>query len=236
MDKIEKLKELKSLLDSGVIDQKEFDQLKIEIIGGVVEKVAEKVSATELESIKIHNQIWAIKNLDVGTFRNGDVIYEAKSDAEWEAAGEQGRPAWCNYDNDPVNGKKYGKLYNWYAVNDPRGLAPKDWHIPSDAEWKELTDNLGGEKSAGTKMKSTKGWELDCTGTNTSGFTALPCGMRIIEGPFEEGGIKCFWWSSSILHETNAFCIYIEDNRTECWNGCYYDHKMGLSVRCLKDG
>jgi len=109
------------------------------------------------QQIKIGAQTWAAKNLDVSSFRNGDAITEAKTTAEWTAAGEQGKPAWCYYENDPANGAKYGKLYNWYAVNDPRVLAPKGWHMPSDEEWTILTDYLGGENGAGTKMKSSNG-------------------------------------------------------------------------------
>ena len=71
------------------------------------------------------------KNLNVSRFRNGEIIFEAKTIEEWEKAGENKTPAWCYYNNNPTNGAKYGKLYNWYAVNDIRALAPKGWHIPS---------------------------------------------------------------------------------------------------------
>ena len=98
------------------------------------------------------------KNLDVITFRNGDTIPLAKTNQEWEEAGENGRPAWCYYENNSQNGEKYGKLYNWFAVNDPRGLAPAGWHIANDKEWKTLTDLLGGDKVAGKKLKSSFGW------------------------------------------------------------------------------
>ena len=98
-------------------------------------------------------------NLDVDRFRNGDPIPHAQTEEEWLYAGENGQPAWCYYDNDPKNGKKYGKLYNWYAVNDYRGLAPKGYHIPSDEEWSVLTRFLGGVYIAGDKMKSTTGWD-----------------------------------------------------------------------------
>ncbi len=73
-------------------------------------------------------------------------------------AGKEGKPAWCYYENKTENGSKYGKLYNWYAVNDPRGLSPAGWHVSSDAEWRQTTDFLGGEDAAGTKMKSSTGW------------------------------------------------------------------------------
>jgi uncharacterized protein (TIGR02145 family) len=118
------------------------------------------------KSVKIGNQTWMTENLNVERFRNGDLIPQAKTNVEWEKAGKEGKPAWCYYDNDPKNGAKYGKLYNWYAVNDPRGLAPAVWHIPTDTEWSTLDNQLGDD--AGKKMKSTSGWDswdenLTCT-------------------------------------------------------------------------
>ena len=118
----------------------------------------------QAQTVTIGTQVWTTKNLDVSTFRNGDVIPQASTDEAWEAAGENKQPAWCYYDNDPKNGTKYGKLYNWYAVNDPRGLAPAGYHIPTDAEWTVLSDYLGGEDVAGKKMKSTSGWDSYTTG------------------------------------------------------------------------
>jgi uncharacterized protein (TIGR02145 family) len=109
------------------------------------------------KSVKIGTQTWMIENLNVERFRNGDLIPQAKTNDEWERAGENKKPAWCYYDNDPKNGAKYGKLYNWYAVNDPRGLAPAGWHVPTDTEWTTLGDYLGND--AGMKMKSTSGWD-----------------------------------------------------------------------------
>jgi uncharacterized protein (TIGR02145 family) len=108
------------------------------------------------KSVKIGTQTWMTENLNVERFRNGDLISQAKTNEEWERAGKNKQPAWCYYDNDPKNGAKYGKLYNWYAVNDPRGLAPAGWQLPSDAEWTTLGDQLGNDASK--KMKSTSGW------------------------------------------------------------------------------
>ena len=118
------------------------------------------------KTVTIGSQVWMAKNLEVSTFRNGDVIPQATSNAEWGAAGENKQPAWCYYDNDSKNGVKYGKLYNWYAVNDPRGLAPAGYHVPTDAEWTTLENFLSDDE--GKKMKSTSGWEnwaedLECT-------------------------------------------------------------------------
>jgi uncharacterized protein (TIGR02145 family) len=116
-----------------------------------------------VKGVAIGTQTWTVKNLDVATFRNGDQIPQAKTDEEWKAAGDNKQPAWCYYDNKVANGTKYGKLYNWYAVNDYRGLAPAGWHVPTDAEWKVLIKSLGDD--AGKKMKSTLGWsplEVTC--------------------------------------------------------------------------
>jgi len=111
------------------------------------------------QAIKIGTQTWATKNLNVAKFRNGDVISQAKTDEEWEAAGDNKQPAWCYYENNTANGTKYGKLYNWYAVVDYRGLAPTGHHIPTDEEWTVLSTFLGGEDVAGKKMKSSSGWD-----------------------------------------------------------------------------
>jgi uncharacterized protein (TIGR02145 family) len=122
------------------------------------------VNASYAQTVTIGKQIWHAKNLNVFTFRNGDPIPEAKTDEEWSWASDNEQPAWCYYNNDPANGSKYGKLYNWYAVNDPRGLAPAGYHIPTKAEWDALTVYLGGEDIAGNAMKSTSGWRSYTTG------------------------------------------------------------------------
>ena len=120
-----------------------------------------------IKGVAIGTQVWTTKNLDVATFRNGDAIPQAKTDEEWEVAGNNKQAAWCYYENNTANGTKYGKLYNWYAVNDYRGLAPAGWHVPTDEEWTVLSTFLGGEDLAGKKMKSTSGWNsYDCKKCN----------------------------------------------------------------------
>lgn len=123
-----------------------------------------------IEEIKIGNQIWMKRNLDLDAFRNGDPIPQATSNEEWVLASKNKQPAWCYYDNDLLNGEKYQKLYNWYAVNDPRGLAPNGFHIPSNDEWSILINYLGGNHfwDAGTKMKNLTGWIDNRYGTNES--------------------------------------------------------------------
>ena len=192
-------------------------------------------NAADQSTVKIGNQEWMTNNLNVSTFKNGDTIKEAKSDKAWQKAGEERKPAWCYYDNDPKNGNKYGRLYNWYAVTDPRGLAPSGWHIPSEEEWTTLADNLGGDDdAAGKKMKSKAGWYDNGNGSNTSGFSGLPGGGRGNNGTFNFIGKYGGWWSST------------ENDADDAWNrdllytngdvGRYSSSKTyGFSVRCLRD-
>lgn len=190
------------------------------------------------KEIKIGTQTWATKNLDVSPFRNGDTIPETKTNEEWMKAGNAGKPAWCYYDNDPANGKKYGKLYNWYAINDPRGLAPKGWHIPSDAEWIELTNYLGGEKEAFLKMKDIKDWNdyngKAGNGNNQSGFSGTPGGDRSFSGIYSGIGSSSSWWSSSEVTKDFACYRSIDNNFGFVFKGGNVKG-FGLSVRCLKD-
>jgi uncharacterized protein (TIGR02145 family) len=117
-----------------------------------------------MEEVIIGSQIWMAENLNVSTFRNGDAIPQTKTVEEWKHAGENKQPAWCYFDNNPKYGPKFGKLYNWYAVNDPRCLAPVGWHVPCDLEWTQLTNFLGGFEIAGYKMKKPGEWPETKTG------------------------------------------------------------------------
>ena len=183
----------------------------------------------EENEIKIGDQTWTNKNLDVSAYKNGDAIPQVQDEEEWV---NLTRGAWCYYENETENGTTYGKLYNWFAVNDARGLAPKGYHIPSDAEWTILTDNLGDE--AGTKMKSTTGWDEDGNGTNTSGFAGLPGGCRNSNNSFENIGEDSCWWSSSELNTTSAWYRYL---RSYFGNVLRSSNQKqdGFSVRCLRD-
>lgn len=136
--------------------------------------------------VSIGTQVWMTKNLNVDTFLNGDVIKEAKTMAEWIKAGLNKQPAWCQYNNDPTNGIKYGKLYNWFAINDYRGLAPKGYHIPSDVEWSILYDFLDADETKVIlKMKSENGWNKyitdgtkpcpNCLSWNVEYRSKVPC-------------------------------------------------------------
>jgi uncharacterized protein (TIGR02145 family) len=197
-------------------------------------KYKAELKIIQFNSVKIGNQVWMTENLNVERFRNGDPIPEAKTAEEWKRAGEKKQPAWCYYDNDPKNGAKYGKLYNWYAVKDSRGLAPTGWHIPSDAEWTKLTDFLGGIDAAGTKMKSTSGWVQNGNGTNSSGFNGLPGGYRGSSGTFNDIGELGTWWNSSEDGTDGAWYRYLGCGSGNVSRGDY-PKRDGFSVRCLRD-
>ena len=184
--------------------------------------------------ITIGGQAWAPKNLDVVTYRNGDPIPEVQAASTWS---NLTTGAWCYYENNTANGTTYGKLYNWYAVNDPRGLAPNGYHIPTDAEWTTLTSYLGGTVTAGGKMKEagTSHWlSPNTNATNSSGFTGLPGGFRFTDGGFYNIGFSGYWWSSSEATTNSAWdrnLFYYEGNVNSYGN----DERVGFSVRCLRD-
>src|ERR1035437_5349172 len=177
------------------------------------------IDGHQYKTVKIGKQVWMAENLNVSHFRNGDPITEAEDAGAWSQAGQERKPAWCYYDSNPVNGRTYHKLYNWYAVNDKRGLAPKGWHGPSKLEWADLTDYLGGDNVAGGKLKSTRGWESNGNGTNVSGFAGLPGGYRNDAGAFSDVGNVGFWWSSSESNTTKAWSRYLYYNGGGIYKG-----------------
>ena len=92
--------------------------------------------------VKIGDQIWSSSNLNTDTFRNGVAIKRVRTSQEWMDALYSKTPAWCYYNDDDANGIKFGKLYNYYAVFDERGLAPVGWHVPTLEEWQKLESNV----------------------------------------------------------------------------------------------
>lgn len=192
------------------------------------------------KSIKIGSQEWSTENLDVAKFRNGDVIAEANSYQAWEKACIEGTPVWCYYNNDPVRYKRFGKLYNFWAVMDKRKLAPEGWHVPSDAEWATLAETLGGVDSAGKSMKSANGWKLGGNGDNKSGFNGLAGGYRSHEkpayygGPFFEIGSGGYWWSTTRYLVDNSYCRVLSYKNGGLEKNSFV-MTAGLSVRLVRD-
>ena len=205
----------------------------------VTAKVGTASFSCENQDIQICNQFWMGCNLDVDTYRNGDPIPEVTNPTQWE---NLTTGAWCYIVNDQAYGEIYGKLYNWYAVNDPRGLAPDGWHIPTDAEWTELTNCLGGSSVAGGKLKfpGTKEdgnglWRSPNTGaTNESGFSALPGGYCSILGGFIDIGLLGIYWSATDVSDTVAWGRTLRYDTTNIYRKSG-SKVLGFSVRCVRD-
>lgn len=185
--------------------------------------------------INIGTQNWLQTNLNVSHYRNGDPIPQVTDPTEWY---NLTTGAWCYYNNDSATyASLYGKIYNWYAVADPRGLAPQGWHIPDTIEWNTLQDFLGGELIAGDKLKDTTIWVNNGIGvmaTNSSGFTALPGGYRDFPGPFNDVTRYTSWWSSNSDGPGYAWYRALLDN-CSCLYKYWDSNRTGFSVRCIKD-
>jgi uncharacterized protein (TIGR02145 family) len=181
-----------------------------------------------------NGQEWMAENLRTTSYANGDPIPNVTIGIEW---GRLTTGAWVHYNNDSLYENPYGKLYNWYTVNDSRNVCPTGWHVPSDAEWTVLSDYLGGESVAGGKMKSTgtQYWlSPNQYATNESGFSGLPGGGRIDAFPFEYIGAVGDWWSSTDTGGGAAFTRALFCD----WGGINNStdpKQYGNSVRCLRD-
>jgi len=208
-----------------------------------------RVTNIDIPQVQIGSQIWAKRNLDVLTYRNGDTIPQVTDPTEWR---NLTTGAWCYYNNDPAMGEIYGKLYNWYAVRDPRGLSPEGWKIPSDSDWNILSNYLGGDSIAGGKLKSTgtNYWlGTNYYGTNDYGFDALPSGCRGEDGTFAGLGLISKHRSSDSTSRTDCGGINFRyvgkgriiygDSFQSCeWSRLYNagsEYFYGISVRCLKN-
>jgi uncharacterized protein (TIGR02145 family) len=184
-------------------------------------------------TVRIGNQFWLKENLKTIRYNDGTNIPLVTDNAAWSVLNS---PAYCWYNNDIGNKNTYGALYNWYAVNTSK-LCPTGWHVPSDAEWTQLTNYLGGEGVAGGKIKETgtTHWESPNTGaTNESGFTALPAGIRGLDGTFHSIWRYSDWWSATVMASNAAFCRQISFSSYEV-SSSGANKEAGFSVRCLKD-
>ncbi|WNM19382.1 fibrobacter succinogenes major paralogous domain-containing protein [Flavobacterium capsici] len=192
------------------------------------------INGTAYNSVILNGQEWTTKNLSVTKYRNGDVIPQVQDATQWAALTTG---AWCYYSYQTSNGTVYGKLYNWYAVNDPRGLAPTGWHIPTNSEWISLIDFLGGSQEAGGLLKEagTSHWQSPNTNaTNSSGITALPGGYCMANGSFSSLGTIGYWWVADSYNSTNAWCAGLYHN-TKTISRAPIDKKQGFSVRVVKN-
>jgi uncharacterized protein (TIGR02145 family) len=186
-------------------------------------------------TVKIGKQVWMAQNLRVSRYNNGDSIKYIVNDTTWKAV-TQG--AWCFYGNAQFLDPAYGKLYNWYAINDPRGIAPKGWRIPTISDWQQLVDSVGGLDSAGANLKEVSlFWQQANPATNKSGFSARPGGIRGVTSTigYSENINRLGWyWSSSPANQYIVMCILLfHYNTTVSFGGAPIN--AGLSIRCIKN-
>jgi uncharacterized protein (TIGR02145 family) len=191
-------------------------------------------------TVTIGTQVWLQRNLDVSHYRNGDTIPEVTDPNVFDTITTG---AWSYYNNSPANEAIYGKLYNWYAVNDLRGLAPQGWHVPGISEWTSLVNYVHGYNSGGALMDTSALWIIMNTGaTNSSGFTGLPGGAGF-EGTsqfYANLGYAGYWWSATEQDTAYAgYCSLSQCCGTPNYSNVIvvdYNRKVnGQSVRCVRD-
>jgi uncharacterized protein (TIGR02145 family) len=191
-------------------------------------------------TVTLGTQVWMVENLKVTKYRNGDPIPNVTGNKSWN---ELTTDAYCNYDNDTTNVTTYGRLYNWYAVNDNRKIAPTGWHVPADEEWATLGAYLGGNIVAGGKMKEpgTAHWiNPNPVATSSCGFKGLPGGIRTSYDNnlwvFAYIGQIGAFWSSTNRSESEAWMRFLTSYDKVLSSGELPTYKIfGYSVRCIKD-
>jgi uncharacterized protein (TIGR02145 family) len=203
------------------------------------------IDGNEYQIVTIGTQVWMAENLKVTHYRNGDTIPNVIDNSAWYSLNTG---AYCEYENNIGNATTYGRLYNWYAANDTRNIAPAGWHVPSDDEWKQMEMFLGMSQAQADSISfrgNNEGGKLKETGTahwrntnvgatNESGFTALPGGYRSSGGDFHMLNDYALFWTKTI------YSTYFAWSR-----GLYYSYatvirgnsnnQYGFSVRCVKD-
>jgi len=196
-------------------------------------------------TITIGTQIWLVENLKTTHYRNGDAIANVTDNTTWNNLTTGG---YCDYNNNSNNVSTYGRLYNWYAVNDSRNIAPAGWHVATDNDWKILEIFLGMSQQAadstmvwrgtdqGNKLKEAGNthWLSPSAGTNSSGFSAFPGGYRFNSGSFTNMGSNGLWWTSTVYNTTFAWYRDISYNKPNVYRSYHYKN-FGFNVRCVKD-
>ncbi len=207
------------------------------------------IDGNEYRTIEIGNQVWMAENLRTSRYRNGEDIIYVMSNSEWQDLNQEQTGAWAFYNNHAGN-EPFGLLYNWYAVNDFRGLCPTGWRVATDQDWQQLERYLGMNRNeanttgwrgqnanVGGKLKAegTEFWRSPNTGaTNESGFTALAGGYRFTSGSFSYLTFFGYWWTATEADANTAWRRLLFNNR-ESINRMNYDKRYGFSVRCVQN-
>lgn len=204
---------------------------------GLTYSTVTDIDGNVYKTITIGTQTWMAENLRTTRYRNGDTIPQVTGNAAWKSLSSD---AYCTYENTTDLDKiaTTGRLYNWFAVSDSRNIAPTGWHVSTDTEWTTLITFLGGESTAGGKLKETGTlhWNSPNTGaSNSSGFTALPSGRREYDnGNFINLGYDGFWWTSSAYNPDYSWYYDLHYTFASI-NRANFHKQYGFSVRCVKE-
>ena len=213
-------------------------------------EIVKDIDGNSYNTVKIGDQVWFVENLKVARFRNGDTIPEAGNKESWAKANYLGQPAWCYVNNDPSTDSIYGKLYNWYAVSDPRGLAPEGFRIPAYEDWVMVISLFESPYQAGVDLKHTlyrSSTRADRPPTNESGFSAVPGGRRSHDGtllfsfrnepkPVYPNYDECSIWSLTTYRVSPNYAWNVSVHRVNNEFRILMSQKgCGFSVRCIAD-
>jgi uncharacterized protein (TIGR02145 family) len=182
-------------------------------------------------SVIIGDQEWLAQNLKTSKYCNGDPLVTDLISISWQSSSVG---SWAHYNDDPAMDETFGKLYNFYAVTDARGVCPCGWHVPTTIEWNTLFDFLGGPPVSGGLLKSTANWNAPNTGaTNASGFGAQGGGYRLSNGNYSQQNVYGYFWTKNTFGSDGVYRRLNFDSAAV--QSLYYSKRGGLSVRCLKD-
>lgn len=183
-------------------------------------------------TVLIAGKCWMQENLRTTHCSNNTPIPLTTDTITWDSLTS---PGYTSYGGDSNNINTYGILYNGYAAMDPCGICPQGWSIPSDADWTEMVDSLGGEIIGGGPLKETTGWTGSNTGaTNSSGFTAKPGGFRVANGSYDYLGNQARFWTSTMATSQNGWTRVLYFNNATVGR-LNYHRKNGLSIRCIQN-
>lgn len=198
-------------------------------------------------TVQINGECWFAENLRSEHYANGESIPGNLNVPAWSTTASGGRATFgegtsvCygpapggDACNEAFSLSSYGRLYNWHAVNDARGLCPSGWHVPSDGEWTSLTEGLGGSVTAGTILKAGSEWFNNGIGTSPNGFDAFPGGQRMNAGNFQGAGTDAFFWTSTALSSVQVWFRAMGWNLPEVVRNPA-EKNVGMSIRCIKD-
>lgn len=186
--------------------------------------------SADLPAVQIAGLWWMQENLSVTRYQNGDSIPDGTADhAAWA---QLSTGAWAYPDSQAALRRSFGLLYNWYAANDPRGLCPTGWRLPTHDEWTALTHALGGETKAGAVLKARQGWLPALAGRDEKDFRGLPAGFRGSDGTYGGLGAYAYWWSSTGSGINGAWGRFVDGTQSGIFMMDGYK-RSAFSVRCV---